>query len=529
MPSLTFAGGKLMLIYYDLRDDVSQSFAAFADDTSARPSGLRHTMDIRASLGTPGPTPAFAPSVKVSDYVMGSRLGSHVIEQLQFNPPNLPMFKQGTVPFVGDYIDITPAPAFVPDGRGGLELQHPGRHDAAGLPRGVDRQPRRAAADGAQPATASLDWDEGLAAAAPAVQPGRACATRQSVGSRNQNIYTARITGGLLVGSPGNNKPLDADAAARLRGVRAEHDGADQDVPDDDRAASRPAGARRSSSSRRRRSRPRRRRRSSHRRARRRRGRSRRARCTSPRPNPQAQVQVDVREIAAVGGAAVPGGLRDRVILNPDIENPDIENPDIQNPDIAEPGHRERRGPQPGHREPRHREPRHSESRHSEPRHRKPGYPESRHPEPRHSEPRDHQRRGDEPGHREPRHRESGHPESRHPEPRHPEPRHPEPRHPERRDHRRHLDDAEQRQHDDGVQRQPVPGEPAAAVRPQVPAHPAQGLQHAGRDRLRPEAAAADRARRQHSEPGLRHAGFVGVRRSERSAADQPDAVAGAG
>ena len=45
-----------------------------------------------------------------------------------------------------------------------------------------------------------------------------------NAGSRNQNIYTARITGGLLVGSPGNTKPLSPTAAARLRRVRAEHD-----------------------------------------------------------------------------------------------------------------------------------------------------------------------------------------------------------------------------------------------------------------------------------------------------------------
>ena len=32
--------------------------------------------------------------------------------------------------------------------------------------------------------------------------------TADNVGSRNQNVYTARITGGLLVGSPGNAKPL---------------------------------------------------------------------------------------------------------------------------------------------------------------------------------------------------------------------------------------------------------------------------------------------------------------------------------
>ena len=47
--------------------------------------------------------------------------------------------------------------------------------------------------------------------------PGRASSIRSktvavchagNAGSRNQNIYTARISGGLLVGAPGNSKPL---------------------------------------------------------------------------------------------------------------------------------------------------------------------------------------------------------------------------------------------------------------------------------------------------------------------------------
>ena len=52
---------------------------------------------------------------------MGSRPGSgpRPVEQLQYNPPNLKLFQLGTVPFVGDYIDLTPSPAFVPNGSGG--------------------------------------------------------------------------------------------------------------------------------------------------------------------------------------------------------------------------------------------------------------------------------------------------------------------------------------------------------------------------------------------------------------------------
>ena len=38
---------------------------------------------------------------------------STIEERLQFNPPNLPLFRQGAVPFMGDYIDLAPAPPFV--------------------------------------------------------------------------------------------------------------------------------------------------------------------------------------------------------------------------------------------------------------------------------------------------------------------------------------------------------------------------------------------------------------------------------
>ncbi len=87
MPSLTFAGGRLLLIYYDLRDDVSQSFAAFADDTSARPSG-HPTDDGHPRVPRHAGTDARRSRrpLKVSNYADGRqlRLGSLVIEQMQY-------------------------------------------------------------------------------------------------------------------------------------------------------------------------------------------------------------------------------------------------------------------------------------------------------------------------------------------------------------------------------------------------------------------------------------------------------------
>ena len=122
MPSMTFAGGKLLVVYYDLREDRSQVYGPHIDDGSAivgtAPNSRRHTIDVRASLGTPGTVPIFEDSVRVSEYLMGYKSGETVLSPQQVNPPNLPNFKLGTVPFMGDYIDVTAAPAFVPIGHG---------------------------------------------------------------------------------------------------------------------------------------------------------------------------------------------------------------------------------------------------------------------------------------------------------------------------------------------------------------------------------------------------------------------------
>ncbi len=123
MPSLAFAGGKLMLAYYDLREDISGLFQEYIDEAAVRALGLEapHGRPARGPGGACG-HPVFgvsgARSIRVSEYLVGSRPNSNVVEQLQFNPPNLPLFQLGEVPFLGDYIDIAPAPAFVQNASG---------------------------------------------------------------------------------------------------------------------------------------------------------------------------------------------------------------------------------------------------------------------------------------------------------------------------------------------------------------------------------------------------------------------------
>src|SRR5213078_1602142 len=73
----------------------------------------RHTIDVWAAQADPADVPKFT-SARVSQYIFGSRAGSTLIEQLQVNPPNLPLFKQGSAPFMGDYLDIAASPSFLP-------------------------------------------------------------------------------------------------------------------------------------------------------------------------------------------------------------------------------------------------------------------------------------------------------------------------------------------------------------------------------------------------------------------------------
>ncbi len=331
MPTLTFGGGHLLLVYYDLREDVSRTFSQYVDDKTAVASSSpsrRHTIDIRASMGLPGDAPVFQPSVQVSDYLMGSRAGGVGVDQLQFNPPDLPMFQLGTVPFMGDYIDVTQAPAFVtaPNGQWIYNTQATPVFHAVWTDNRDVRQPADLNGDG-------NPWDDYT----PPVLPGTSifdptqylppCQPSAS-GSRNQNIYTARVTGGLLVGSPGNTKPLDADLqrafvvfaqnqtnetkSFRLTvqnqpvGGSASFDQFDPAVTSIDVTTPPLSLA------------------------------ARTVYVTSS--DPHATIDVSVVEIEQAGATGpLAGGLTGSVRLNPDISNPDISNPDISNPDISNP------------------------------------------------------------------------------------------------------------------------------------------------------------------------------------------------
>jgi hypothetical protein len=215
MPSMTFASGKLMLVWYDLRNDYAQYWSQWIADFYLF-SQLRHTIDVRIAQADPSMTPVFEPSKQVSRYIYHlyedpEEPGSWIAYQGQFNPPNFPLFKGGTLPFMGDYIDITPSPMFVMDKNGhwrfniepsdtsvfhvawtdNRDVRPPWDHDWTKYTPPVSNQSSEFITD-------SSTW--------PYCSEGK-----NRPGMRNQNIYTSRITQGVEVGAPTNNKPLNLD------------------------------------------------------------------------------------------------------------------------------------------------------------------------------------------------------------------------------------------------------------------------------------------------------------------------------
>ncbi|MBP8273074.1 MAG: right-handed parallel beta-helix repeat-containing protein, partial [Acidobacteria bacterium] len=328
MPSMSFAAGKLVVVYYDLREDVSRVFGPFISENDAvNTVRRRHTIDIRAAYALKGDLPVFGPSQQVSSYLQGNLRGSTEVGPLQVNAPALPLFKLGTVPFLGDYIDIAPSPAFVRNARGVWGYNTTAQAAPVFHVVWTDNRDVQKPADG--------DWtnytpvgtatDAGKYADAPACVPGQA-------GMRNQNIYSARLTWGLVAGSPGNTKPLDA-TTPRSFVVFA------QNTTTTTKTfrfsiASQPVGGVASFTQ------------------------ARTAAAAYPMTSvdvsvaprsmvtrtvfvtstdAKAQVPVDVQQVSAPSAPVISGGLASRVLLNPDISNPDISNPDISNPDISNP------------------------------------------------------------------------------------------------------------------------------------------------------------------------------------------------
>ena len=262
MPQITFSAGRLMVVYYDQRLDHTLAlfkptdtpflglytrtqaprgelvspggligpglvFRPFIDDDPGILPLRRHTIDLRVAEALPAPTPSFS-STLVSQYRMGlwapdsngvfhddenAAINPDSLYQLQVNAPNLPMFSLGTLPFLGDYIDIA-GQNFVTNSSGVWGFNTSAANPPVFYATWTDNRDVVPPAD----STGFVDWKRYTPPGSTTVQHPSVLDPSQTVplcqpaytGSRNQNIYMSRITEGLLVGSPQDAKPLSA-------------------------------------------------------------------------------------------------------------------------------------------------------------------------------------------------------------------------------------------------------------------------------------------------------------------------------
>lgn len=390
MPSLTFNAGKLMLIYYDLRQDhtigefielpdksytesrvfegelvgdpsASPVFNPWIDDAGFLPTSpltiRRHTMDVQGAQASPKlpfdlTVPTFT-SFRVAHYLFGINPfdNPYVAEQFDANPPNLPMFQQGHAPFMGDYIDVAGAPPFVfknkrwhfnTDSSSGPPVFHATWADNRNV------RPPLPNAQGVQ------DWTQYTppysnsnpgGGTVSKFDPSKTTLTCNPffVASRNQDVYTARIAPGLVVVVLGNQKPLGlipgtSTLLQRAFSVLVQNTAKSTKtfrltIANQPRLANGSVDPLGSAT-------------------------FQQVPATPPvttldvqiyalssaarevfveSQNPTASVQVNVQEISAPGGTVVSGGLTGLAIINPDPTTPPLINPDgtVSNPSVG--------------------------------------------------------------------------------------------------------------------------------------------------------------------------------------------------
>jgi streptogramin lyase len=261
MPTMTFNQGKLMLLYYDLRQDhtigeFTPNILAglFAPDSNGNffeesrdqveeyptaayspyfidDSGLtvrRHTIDLVLAQSNGGSGNPKFDYVRVSHYDFGLFEGEAAgqtapFNQLKFDPPNLPMFEEGEGAFLGDYIGITGQP-FVLVKCGNSQCWTYNNPSPPGVAGTIFAAPKPAPSsavhfaswtsnqDVIPPANGQWDTYTAIASGQSVYNPGTTVPPCEhgNEGDRNQNVYESRISQGLLVSSPQVSKPLSS-------------------------------------------------------------------------------------------------------------------------------------------------------------------------------------------------------------------------------------------------------------------------------------------------------------------------------
>ena len=167
--------------------------------------------------GRSGDYPMFSPSQQVTRYL-------HVLEtnpdgtpkiglggfwdvtQVEFNPPNYPLFQLGTVPFFGDYVEIASLP-FLPGPNGTWTYNSNSAKASVFHTTWTDNR------DVSYPNGNwwIFPWPTSVYNAPNSDSNTVPCSNSDLTGVRNQNVYTSTITEGIIVGSPGNSKQLDLE------------------------------------------------------------------------------------------------------------------------------------------------------------------------------------------------------------------------------------------------------------------------------------------------------------------------------
>jgi hypothetical protein len=259
MPALAYAAGKLQLIWYDVRfDESEQTQTTLVDEVQAiTASQHRRTIDLlgaQASLpSTPWP-PVFQPygvsqpdydevipgtppvrplnGPRISQYLIGDPLPNSVEgagpRQLKFNRANLLLYGGGSIPFMGDYIDVAPI-QFLPDGTGKWLFNGVGNasNTALGTFQAAWTDNRDARVGNAT-VTPPNDPKGLLNYTPPRILPAgmtidnSACPPdgADNTQTRDANVYTSRITQDFSLTLPGNAKPTNTPGVVRAFAVQ---------------------------------------------------------------------------------------------------------------------------------------------------------------------------------------------------------------------------------------------------------------------------------------------------------------------
>ena len=249
---MTFAGGKLMLVYYDVRETRAQAFGQFVSDqlASQQAGARRSTFARRWARPAPCRTSRRRSSVRLHHGLPQRERGPRTAAGEPAEPADVHAGHRA----VHRRLHRRHRGAGVRAGRQGqVGLQHRDHRDAAGIPCGLDRQPRRASAARRQ-LRRQYRWTDYTPPVAPGAEPSLVDPTQTwpqcvpgNAGSRNQNIYTVahhRRPARRLARQHQDRCRRRCSAASWCS--RRTRRRPDTQLPDDDRSTSRSAGARRS-------------------------------------------------------------------------------------------------------------------------------------------------------------------------------------------------------------------------------------------------------------------------------------------